>query len=79
MLTIAYVGGGRAKGSCLRNNFWIFLALDKTFSVRKIPKNPLKMTKKSQKSQNLVEFFFRDFHITYTVFPHIISAETILF
>ena len=25
MLTIAYVGGGGAKESCLRNHFWIFL------------------------------------------------------
>ena len=28
MLTIAYVGGGGAKGSCLRNDIWnFFLAL----------------------------------------------------
>ena len=42
MLTIAYVGGGGAKRSCLRNQFWIFFSLEK----RKIPKNRLKLTKK---------------------------------
>ena len=51
MLTIAYVGGGGAKGSCLRNHFWISFAQVKT-------KNCLKMTKKSPKiSKFILEMF----------------------
>ena len=36
------------KGSCLRNHFWIFFALDKT-------KNPKKFRKKVQNCQKIVK------------------------
>ena len=45
MLTIAYVGGGGAKGSCLRNHFWIFFALDKMKNPQKLFKNDKKISK----------------------------------
>ena len=51
MLTIAYVGGGGAKGSCLRNHFWNFFALDKT-------KNPKKSFENDKTSQNILKDFY---------------------